>query len=262
MSDANGVLIEQAEASGELVYRGQNVMMGYAESADELSRGDDFGGVLATGDLAKLDVDGFYHIVDRLKRFIKIHGNRISLDEVERWIQQRGIAAYATGYDDKLIVSLAEACVSPTELAATITKEYKLHHSVVQVVACREVPLTSSGKVNYPKLLETVISSLEENLIVLDLAYLDWPIYQMSKHEKHELLIGRLKEMTQHHYDHCKEYASFLDAYGVDVNALTSLEAILFFPVRLFKSYALRSVPESEVFKVFTSSGTTSQTVS
>lgn len=97
---------------------------------------------------------------------------------------------------------------------------------------------------------------------MLDLAYLDWPIYQMSKREKHELLIGRLKEMTQHHYDHCKEYASFLDAYGVDVNAITSLDAIPFFPVRLFKSYELRSVPDSDLFKVLTSSGTTSQTVS
>jgi acyl-CoA synthetase (AMP-forming)/AMP-acid ligase II len=163
LRDANGTLIEQADEAGELVYRGSNVMMGYAENADDLSRGDELGGVLATGDLARRDADGYYYIVGRLKRFIKIHGNRISLDEVERRIQQRGIAAYATGYDDKLIVALAETGISSTELALSIIKEYKLHHSVVQVVACREVPLTSSGKVNYPELLETVISSQEGN---------------------------------------------------------------------------------------------------
>jgi len=161
LRDANCTLIEQSDEVGELVYRGPNVMMGYAENAGELSRGDDLGGVLATGDLARRDADGYYYIVGRLKRFIKIHGNRISLDEVECRIQQRGIAAYATGYDDKLIVALAETGVSPIELASTIIKEYKLHHSVVQVIFCREVPLTSSGKVNYPELLETVKSFQE-----------------------------------------------------------------------------------------------------
>ncbi|MGB7509947.1 MAG: hypothetical protein WBP54_01515 [Pelodictyon phaeoclathratiforme] len=97
---------------------------------------------------------------------------------------------------------------------------------------------------------------------MLDLAYLDWPVYQIPKREKRELLTGRLKALTRHHYDHCKEYASLLNAYGVEVNAITSLEDIPFFPVRLFKTYELRSVSENEVFKVLTSSGTTSQTVS
>ncbi|ARM31361.1 acyl-protein synthetase [Prosthecochloris sp. HL-130-GSB] len=97
---------------------------------------------------------------------------------------------------------------------------------------------------------------------MLDMAYLDWPVYQMPKREKRELLTERLKALTQHHYNHCKEYASLLNAYGVEFNAITSLENIPFFPVRLFKSYELRSVPENEVFKVLTSSGTTSQTVS
>lgn len=97
---------------------------------------------------------------------------------------------------------------------------------------------------------------------MLDLAYLDWPVYQIPKREKRELLTGRLKALTQHHYDHCKEYASLLNAYGVEVNAINSLEDIPFFPVRLFKTYELRSVSETEVFKVLTSSGTTSQTVS
>lgn len=163
LRDAHGAPIEQADEVGELVYCGPNVMMGYAETADDLSRGDDLGGVLATGDLAKRDADGFYHIVGRLKRFIKIHGNRISLDEVERRIQQRGILAYATGHDDRLIVALADTRAIPSELAAAIAKEYKLHHSVVQVVSCRKVPLTSSGKVNYSELIETITSGCEDN---------------------------------------------------------------------------------------------------
>nr|WP_205632830.1 hypothetical protein [Chlorobaculum limnaeum] len=97
---------------------------------------------------------------------------------------------------------------------------------------------------------------------MLDLSYLDWPVYQLSKSRKQQLLTNRLKALTQYHSDHCKEYASFLKAYSVDVGSIASLEEIPFFPVRLFKNYALRSVPEREVFKVLTSSGTTEQTLS
>ena len=158
LRDANGALIEQSGEVGELVYCGPNVMMGYAETAGALSLGDELRGVLSTGDLARRDADGYYSIVGRLKRFIKIHGNRVSLDEVERRIQQWGIVAYATGYDDKLIVALVDTGITPNALAALIGKEYKLHHSVIQVMYCREVPLTSSGKVSYPELLKTVTS--------------------------------------------------------------------------------------------------------
>lgn len=97
---------------------------------------------------------------------------------------------------------------------------------------------------------------------MLDLAYLDWPIYQLPKIEKQKLLTERMRAMTQHHCKQSAEYASLLRAYGVDVSSIVSLEDIPYFPVRLFKSYSLRSIPESEVFKVLTSSGTTSQTVS
>ena len=97
---------------------------------------------------------------------------------------------------------------------------------------------------------------------MLDLSYLDWPVYQLLKGEKREALTARLKALTQYHYDRCKEYASLLNAYNVDRSAIDSLEETPFFPVRLFKNYELKSVPESEVFKVLTSSGTTSQTVS
>lgn len=47
---------------GEVVYRGPNVMMGYAECAADLARGDDLGGVLRTGDPGHLDEDGLLYL--------------------------------------------------------------------------------------------------------------------------------------------------------------------------------------------------------
>ncbi len=70
-------------ASNELVFKGPNVMLGYATCREDLANGDESGGVLRTGDLARCDADGYFYITGRTKRFIKISGNRVNLDEVE-----------------------------------------------------------------------------------------------------------------------------------------------------------------------------------
>ena len=62
--------------------------MGYAVDRRSLMTGDENHGRLATGDLAYRDDDGFYYIVGRKKRFIKLLGNRISLDETEELLNQ------------------------------------------------------------------------------------------------------------------------------------------------------------------------------
>jgi len=97
---------------------------------------------------------------------------------------------------------------------------------------------------------------------MLDQEYLNWPIYGLTKEIKGKVLTARLREMTAFHIEHCAEYASLLMAYSVDTGTIVSLEDVPFFPVRLFKSYSLRSVPQSEIIKELTSSGTTSQQVS
>src|SRR5205085_377478 len=74
----------QPQITGEVIYRGPNVMMGYAETAAELARGDDNGGRLATGDLGYLDADGDLWLTGRSKRIGKVFGVRVQLDDLER----------------------------------------------------------------------------------------------------------------------------------------------------------------------------------
>jgi len=81
--DANGNEIGEENITGELVYEGKNVTLGYAECGDDLALGDERHGILETGDMAKFDEEGFYYIVGRKKRFLKIFGNRVNLDEVD-----------------------------------------------------------------------------------------------------------------------------------------------------------------------------------
>ena len=66
------------------MYHGHNVAMGYAECAADLAKGDEWHGTLHTGDMAKRDSDGYFFIVGRKKRFIKVFGNRVNLDDTER----------------------------------------------------------------------------------------------------------------------------------------------------------------------------------
>jgi len=86
--------------------------------------------------------------------------------------------------------------------------------------------------------------------------------YSLSKQEKVELLTQRLTELTEYHYNNCKEYRGMLDCINFDIGSIKSYYDIPFIPVRLFKELDLVSIDKENVFKTITSSGTTGQMVS
>lgn len=86
--------------------------------------------------------------------------------------------------------------------------------------------------------------------------------YSLVRDEKRKALLETLKFLTEHHRKNCPEYKRFLDAIGYNRLKVNAIEEIPFFPVRMFKNYKLKSIPESEIFKCITSSGTTGQRVS
>ena len=98
--DVDDKEITEANVVGELVYHGENVTMGYATSGYDLDKPDERAGVLKTGDMAYRDGDGFYYIAGRKKRFLKIYGNRLNLDEVDGMMQKAGYEAVASGTDN------------------------------------------------------------------------------------------------------------------------------------------------------------------
>ena len=88
------------------------------------------------------------------------------------------------------------------------------------------------------------------------------PPYSLNAEEKENLLTRRLKELTGKHRENCRAYRRMLDVAGFDMDAVGTWKDLPFLPVRLFKELELKSVPQEEVVKTMTSSGTTGQAVS
>ena len=151
IEDNAGNVIHSSDQEGELIYSGPNVSLGYAECKADLMRGDEWHGVLRTGDLARQDKDGFFYIVGRKSRFFKIFGVRGSLDAVENWFMHRQLVAAAHGNDDCLCVSVE--CDDHIDLknhTLELAAEMRIHPSAIRIFALQSLPRLSSGKVDYP----------------------------------------------------------------------------------------------------------------
>ena len=150
--DAESREIHDADVVGELVYEGPNVTLGYAEKKEDLALGDKRHGRLVKGDMAKRDADGYYYIVGRKKRFLKIFGKRINLDECERIIRQEfDIECACAGRDDLMHVYLLDEDLKDPVSQYLATK-MNLHHSAFKVVILKEIPKNKSGKIQYKEL--------------------------------------------------------------------------------------------------------------
>ena len=125
---------------------------GYAQCAEDLGRGDERGGVLYTGDMARFDEDGYYYITGRKKRFLKLYGNRVSLDEVEQMIRERfRVQAACAGVDDHLYLFLAGAS-GEAEIRSYIIQKTGLNPAAFRTVALEQIPKNEAGKILYREL--------------------------------------------------------------------------------------------------------------
>jgi acyl-CoA synthetase (AMP-forming)/AMP-acid ligase II len=140
------------QQNGELIYSGPNVMLGYAECRQDLACGDDLHGVLRTGDLARQDVDGYCYITGRLKRFLKLFGKRFNLDDVERILSRRFDSTVACYGRDDLLMAAVEGCENPEAIRGIVCETFDLPRTAVKVVAVKELPRTSHGKLDYQRL--------------------------------------------------------------------------------------------------------------
>ena len=151
--DVDGKEITEPEITGELVYEGDNVTLGYAECGDDLIKGDERHGRLETGDMAKFDKDGYFFIVGRKKRFLKLFGNRINLDSIDRIVKSvyPDTDVASTGTDSLMIIYITDERISDG-VKELIAEKTHINQSAIEVRFIEEIPRNESGKVLYTKL--------------------------------------------------------------------------------------------------------------
>jgi acyl-coenzyme A synthetase/AMP-(fatty) acid ligase len=150
--DEAGNPVTEAHKPGEVIYRGPNVAMGYAQRGEDLQLGDEWNGVLRTGDIAEFDGDGYLYITGRLKRFIKAAGHRISLDEIDSMIMDElNIHSVSVGKDEHLTVFVTDGRKKDL-IAAFLPRRISAVRACLRVLTVPEFPKNEAGKILYAKL--------------------------------------------------------------------------------------------------------------
>ncbi len=132
---------------GELVYRGPNVMMGYAESLADLALGPTLS-ELRTGDIGRQRPDGLFEIVGRLNRFAKLYGVRADLDHLERTLAADGIEARLVSDDDRRLLVFVRAARLLTRATAAVAAAAGIPPHAISAHVVDEYPRTESGKID------------------------------------------------------------------------------------------------------------------
>jgi acyl-CoA ligase (AMP-forming) (exosortase A-associated) len=170
--DEEGQLCKPGEV-GELVHRGPTVSMGYWGRPEDTNRAlrpnplramefSDHEKVCYSGDLVKMDEDGFLYFMGRRDAMIKSSGFRISPTEVEETLFQSGSLQLAAviGIPDEMLGQTIKAFVvprngapcNPEALIAHCAESLPRYMVPKTIEYLNEMPKTSSGKVDYPAL--------------------------------------------------------------------------------------------------------------
>ena len=171
-----GGRIELSE-DGEMIYYGPNVSLGYATCREDLAKSDDNNGRLETGDIAYRDEEGYLYISGRKKRFIKLQGKRISLDQIQEVLQEEfeSDEIACTGIDD-IGVSVWTSISTGTDVAfaggdKTFTDKineifrdkWGIRQRLVFIKQIKKIPRNTSGKILYKDLKEEGVCSTENS---------------------------------------------------------------------------------------------------
>jgi len=153
--DEKGKLITELDESGELVYQGGNVMMGYANNTDDLDK-DETPKMLLTGDIACRTQHDLFYLVGRTKRFVKLFGLRINLDDVQSFVKQWHPQSAVTGNDNTIIVALetSDNKFDSHQLLTMLSESYSLPSDKFIITTFESIPLLSNGKYDFRAISE------------------------------------------------------------------------------------------------------------
>ena len=136
--------------SGELIYKGRNVMLFYANSRNDLSnqRKNDY--ILKTNDLGYEDLEGFFYISGRKNRIAKINGVRVELDILEKDFKKYEIICVVL---EKYLYLCSKKNLN-NQLILKISETYNLSINNIKIKKIDHIPLNNNNKIDYSKIKE------------------------------------------------------------------------------------------------------------
>lgn len=152
--DSEGNELPRGEV-GELIVQGPNVMMGYLGLPEE-TRAALKNGWLYTGDLARMDEEGYVYIVDRKKDMILVDGYNVYPREVEEVLYQHpaimeaaviGVPDEIHGESVKAFIAFKEVAVSEEEIVDFCRDKLVKYKVPRQIEIVAELPKNSTGKI-------------------------------------------------------------------------------------------------------------------
>jgi long-subunit acyl-CoA synthetase (AMP-forming) len=146
--------VEGEPSESQIHYKGPNVMLGYAYRPEDLAKGDEQKGVLATGDLGEKDDEGFFRITGRLGREVKLHGKRIDLGRLELELERTfGLRTAIIAVDDRLRVHIESTALdAPQRIRLHLSCLLGVPLTTIVATSRAQIPLTASGKKDYQSL--------------------------------------------------------------------------------------------------------------
>jgi len=148
--------VEGADAIGEIIVRGHNVMTGYLRRPEE-TEAVLRDGWFRTGDLGRRDEEGFYYVVDRSKDMIVRGGYNVYPREVEEVLmghEQVSLAAVVGVPHDRLgeevrahVILVDGASIDVDELKAWAKEQMADYKYPREIVLETQLPMTATGKI-------------------------------------------------------------------------------------------------------------------
>ncbi len=141
--------------TGEMLIKSKSVCMGYANSKEGLAGDDVNQGLLRTGDVVHIDEEGYIYLRGRLKRYVKILGKRVSLDDLaDRLIDKYPSVGFAcTGEDDHIHIYHTDPVAGADErIRSLLDQHIKIPARLVSCTYLEEIPRSQTGKIAYDRL--------------------------------------------------------------------------------------------------------------
>lgn len=163
IKDESGATLAVGEV-GELCIRGPQVMKGYWNRPEETAKAIDADGWLHTGDMARMDEQGFFYIVDRKKDMILVSGFNVYPNEIEDVIAQMpevlevaavGVADEKSGEAVKVVIVKKDDGLTAEQVKAFCRNELTGYKQPRFVEFRTELPKTNVGKILRRELRES-----------------------------------------------------------------------------------------------------------